>query len=597
MSADNGSQENQKAAKIRQKPEPESILRPTFAPTRHDLRDTLWDRDQQGSGLLQRQCACGTHTIGGSSCDACRQKQESFLQRTHTTPITSSNSQIPKTEMQNPPNSNFTRDISQIPLHANTYTNLPSWHNPIQRQELEQVADQIALEHAAPFAGSDWFAERPGLDVVYAKQSVGEMLGANLSDVSVRPTALSGSPAGALARTRSRTVEVEPEAFRPGTAVGQLLLAHELTHVVQQSPTVPLPQGPGEAHRDQSAPVGKAPAGMAQHTISCSNSCQAPPAPMQTTFSDVQRVFRTSTNATERSSALDRGIATARQNANQLYRNAARPPVSTIRERYERETGISISYDNPLVGVSRDDVERAYRAWAENPTQSMPPWVLLAIWVKEGLPNTDAETQNRAGIPANSEADARAIYRSLVYFMNMGADVYIAHTAVAGDDNDADFAAGTGAAHDTAFTNQITRQVSAGRLPRDISGEINAELTVAPLGGGRFHVTATPRFQELSLMLVDAFYREQRDALAADPRVGANPDPGLVYMRWNMRSSSFNAFLNRPPNTDPDGTTPSLTDWAFHRQVRENEYGQSRRNAIRFKYLLEVFQHVYEGTP
>lgn len=510
------------------------------------------------SGFLQRQCACGTHTMGGGQCAECQ-----------------------KTKI----------DIGGRPLQAKLALSPPG-------DRYEQEADRIALEHAVPMAGSGWLAERPGLDVAHAKSGVGSMLGVDLGDVKVRSTVLTGAPVGTMARTRSRTVEIEPEVFRPSTPIGQALLAHELTHVVQQMPEAPLPEGLGDAHRDRYQPVGKAPAGMEQHCISCSSCERSAPAPASaTTFADVQRTYRTTTDATVRSSTLDLGVATARSNASRLYRNSTRPPVSTLRESYERETGIRISYDNPFTGVSQDHVERAYRAWAENPTQSDPPWVLLAIWVKEGLPETEAETRNSAGIPANSDADARAIYRSLVYFMNMGADVYIAHTAVAGGDNRADFAAGTGAAHDTNFRDQITRQVRAGRLPRDISGEIDATMSVASAGPGRYRVTATPRFQELSLMLVDAFYREQRDALVADPRVGANPDPGLVYMRWNMRSSTFNNFLNRTPNADPDGTTPSLTDWAFHRQVRETEYGQSRRNAIRFKYLLEVFQHVYEDTP
>jgi hypothetical protein len=188
--------------------------------------------------------------------------------------------------------------------------------------------------------------------------------------------------------------------------------------------------------------------------------------------------------------------------------------------------------------------------------------------------------------------------------LNFGADVYTAHTAQAVGDNAANFDPGSGAAHDTAFRAQIARQVSAGRLTRDVSADIDAELAVAqvtaPAGPGhpgRYNVTASARFDELSLLLVNAFYREQRAALEADTRVGANPDPGLIYMKWNMKAASFNDFLNRPPNPDPSGAVPTRTDWAFHRKIEEQEYGQSRRNAMRFKYLLEVFQHAYEDRP
>src|SRR5712692_8805800 len=33
------------------------------------------------SGLLQRQCACGNHTMSGGECEGCRKKGEAILQR------------------------------------------------------------------------------------------------------------------------------------------------------------------------------------------------------------------------------------------------------------------------------------------------------------------------------------------------------------------------------------------------------------------------------------------------------------------------------------------------------------------------------------
>lgn len=458
---------------------------------------------------------------------------------------------------------------------------------------LEDAADAVARQHAEPLVREHgWFGRPGGLDAGSARRAVGDRLGADLSEVVIRSGRLPGAPADALAGVEHGVVHVGPGGFDPGTPIGQALLAHELTHVVQQSAGTALPAGPGPAHADRARPVGRAPAGMAQHSIACTpGNSQAPP--VATTFADVAATYRTSADPALRAAALTRGITTARANAARLYRNAGQPPVSSLRRQYETETGADVP-DNPHIGVSQDHVERAYRAWAENPGSSEPPWVLLAVWVKEGLGEDPPERRYPGGIPATSAADARAIYRSKAYFNNFGADVYIAHTAIAGADNDTDTGPGTGAAHDTVFRNQIARQVAAGRLPRDISGEIDATLSVTAAGAGHFTVTASPRFAELSLMLVDAFYREQRDALAADPRVGPDPDPGLVYMRWNMRASTFNDFLNRAPNPDPDGTTPSREDWAFHRRIVDTEYGQPRRNAMRFKYLLEVFQHAYQ---
>ena len=135
MSDTNVTQDKQKAAKVRRKPEFESVLTPTFAAARHSTSGTLLDRDQQGSGLLQRQCACGTHTIGGGECDACRRKEASFLQRTSATPTLNNTTQATITDPKIFPGLGFTQDLNQIPLQVNTYTNLQLRHNSIQRQE------------------------------------------------------------------------------------------------------------------------------------------------------------------------------------------------------------------------------------------------------------------------------------------------------------------------------------------------------------------------------------------------------------------------------------------------------------------------------
>lgn len=119
MSDTNGAQEQQKAAKVRRKPKHESILHPMFAATRSGTSSTLWDRQQQESGLLQRQCACGTHTIGGGECDACRRKHEA-----ESWQPTAVNTVFDKVEGQTPgkvqtfPESEITHDLSRVPAHT-----------------------------------------------------------------------------------------------------------------------------------------------------------------------------------------------------------------------------------------------------------------------------------------------------------------------------------------------------------------------------------------------------------------------------------------------------------------------------------------------
>jgi hypothetical protein len=251
------------------------------------------------------------------------------------------------------------------------------------------------------------------------------------------------------------------------------------------------------------------------------------------------------------------------------------------------------------VGVSADRFEEAYRAWAENAQSSEPPWVLLAIWVKEGL--TAPAVPNR--IPASSEGDARAIWRSAYYYNNMGADHFVHFTATGGD-NRVSLSPGSGANHQSSFEANIRQQAAAGRLPRDISAEIDAEITVTPVSGspGEYDVSATPRFRSLSLMLVDAYFRENKAALSARPDVtGWSPSDedlqGLTYMRWNMGQARMEGFLTRSMsgNVDPGGTTPTLPVWAFHREVVETEWGQPRANAVRFLYAARAYRLAYEG--
>lgn len=118
MSDGNKTQENQKAAKVRRKPERDSVLTPTFAVARRGTNGTLWDRNQQESGLLQRQCACGTHIIAGGMCDACRQKQDSSLLQRNATDTEPNAVLNNPDEIQTIPKAGFAQGFSQIPAYS-----------------------------------------------------------------------------------------------------------------------------------------------------------------------------------------------------------------------------------------------------------------------------------------------------------------------------------------------------------------------------------------------------------------------------------------------------------------------------------------------
>jgi flagellar motor protein MotB len=131
-------------------------------------------------GQLQRKCACGQHTDGGE-CAECRAKREGTLQRAAITPDTTVNA---------PP-----------VVHAV----LSSPGQPLD------VATRSFME---PRFGHDFSQVRLHTDEQAAE---------------------SAQSVNALAYTVGRDVVFGAQQYKPETVEGKKLLAHELTHVVQQA--------------------------------------------------------------------------------------------------------------------------------------------------------------------------------------------------------------------------------------------------------------------------------------------------------------------------------------------------------------------------
>jgi hypothetical protein len=132
----------------------------------------------RASGLLQRKCACGKHTVAGGECESCQQAR--LLQR--------------------------------APASAAPTTEVP----PIVGEVLQS----------------------PGRPLNAATRSYMEpRFGHNFGDVQVHTDATaaeSASAVDALAYTVGRDVVFGQGQYRPESAEGRQLLAHELAHVVQQ---------------------------------------------------------------------------------------------------------------------------------------------------------------------------------------------------------------------------------------------------------------------------------------------------------------------------------------------------------------------------
>jgi hypothetical protein len=133
----------------------------------------------QQTGLMQRKCACGQHT-GGGECAECRQKREGMVQRAA---------------------------LTAAPMHA-----VP----PIVPAVLSspgQLLDAGARAFMEPRFGHDFSGVRVHTDAKAAE---------------------SARAVNALAYTVGMDVVFGEGKYAPGTSEGRRLLAHELTHVVQQ---------------------------------------------------------------------------------------------------------------------------------------------------------------------------------------------------------------------------------------------------------------------------------------------------------------------------------------------------------------------------
>lgn len=133
-------------------------------------------------GLLQRKCACGQHTIAGGECEECRQKREVVMQRAA---------------------------VSATPVNEN---GVP----PIVHEVLSSPGQSLD-------AGTRAFME--------------PRFGYDFSQVRVHTDARAAESAravNALAYTVGRDVVFGTGQYRPEASEGKRLMAHELTHTIQQ---------------------------------------------------------------------------------------------------------------------------------------------------------------------------------------------------------------------------------------------------------------------------------------------------------------------------------------------------------------------------
>lgn len=133
------------------------------------------------SVVLQRQCACGQHTVASGECEECLQKREGTLQRAAIN----------------------SASTNAVPPIVHDVLNSPG-----------QPLDAGTRAFMEPRFGHDFSQVRVHTDARAAE---------------------SARSVNALAYTVGRDVVFGTGQYAPGTGEGKRLLAHELTHVVQQN--------------------------------------------------------------------------------------------------------------------------------------------------------------------------------------------------------------------------------------------------------------------------------------------------------------------------------------------------------------------------
>src|SRR6266704_6746434 len=134
------------------------------------------------TGMVQRKCACGQHTIAGGECEECRQKRGGMIQRAA---------------------------VSAAPVNA-----------------ISPIVHDVLSSPGRPLdAGTRAFME--------------PRFGHDFSNVRVHTDARAAESAravNALAYTVGRDVVFGEGQYAPHSSPGGRLIAHELAHVIQQRP-------------------------------------------------------------------------------------------------------------------------------------------------------------------------------------------------------------------------------------------------------------------------------------------------------------------------------------------------------------------------
>ncbi|HEY2069701.1 MAG TPA: DUF4157 domain-containing protein [Rhizomicrobium sp.] len=179
------------------------------------------------SGRIQRQCSCGAHTPGGGTCESCETDKGRLQRRANGTAVAAGIPPEVGAVLRSPgsPLDADTRDFMERGF-ARDFSALRV--SPAARPEIGPANDEFESQ------------ARAQADAVMAHASRARSfapLRHNFSQVRVHTGGLAADAAksvGADAFTLGRDVVFGAGHYAPHTQGGRQLIAHELTHVVQQ---------------------------------------------------------------------------------------------------------------------------------------------------------------------------------------------------------------------------------------------------------------------------------------------------------------------------------------------------------------------------
>lgn len=196
---------------------------PTIQPTSDNPATSL-----TASGVLQRKCACGQHVPGGGECASCKnKKQTQGLQKRLTIgqdndPYEQEADRVAAQIMRTPAPGNGQKPsiasaTPAISRRANSSTSYGLAAPPIVNEVISAPGQSLAAS---------------------TRQSMEPRFGRDFGSVKIHTdskAAASAKAVNAQAYTVGQSIVFNSGAYQPTTPGGQELLAHELTHTVQQS--------------------------------------------------------------------------------------------------------------------------------------------------------------------------------------------------------------------------------------------------------------------------------------------------------------------------------------------------------------------------